>query len=137
MKKLYTRLMMAIVAITMAIPAKAAVESVAELFGTYRMTANVEIIDQAYKDKLSGDCEVKIMADPVGIYACEIDGLFGIEDSYQQVSKMVVQEDGRLCASSIPTAAIGMLGARSTAGWPTLMAATPLEQKDSAPSSTR
>lgn len=95
MKKLYTRLMMAIVAITMAVPAKAAVESVAELFGTYRMTANVEIIDQAYKDKLSGDCEVKIMADPVGIYACEIDGLFGIEDSYQQVSKMVVQDDGK------------------------------------------
>ena len=95
MTKLYTRLMMAIVAIAMAVPTKAAVESVTSLFGTYKMSANVEFIDASYKDKLSGDCEVKIMADPVGIYACEIDGLFGIEDSYQQVSKMVVQDDGK------------------------------------------
>ena len=95
MKKFYTRLLVALAAIVLAIPASAAVEGVAELFGTYHMTANVEIVDQAYKDKLSGDCEVKIMADPVGIYACEIDGLFGIEDSYQQVSKMGTMEDGK------------------------------------------
>ena len=95
MKKFYTRLLVALAAIVLAIPASAAVEGVAELFGTYHMTANVEIVDQAYKDKLSGDCEVKIMADPVGIYACKIDGLFGIEDSYQQVSKMGTMEDGK------------------------------------------
>lgn len=95
MKKFYTRFLVALAAIVLAIPASAAVEGVASLFGTYRMTANVEIIDQAYKDQLSGDCEVKIIADPIGIYACEIDGLFGIEDSYQQVSKMGEMEDGK------------------------------------------
>ncbi len=94
MKKFYTRLMVALVAIVLAVPAKAAVDGVASLFGTYKMTANVEIIDAAYKDQLPSECEVTIMKDPFGIYACELDGLFGIADSYQQVSKLVTQEDG-------------------------------------------
>ncbi|MCQ2223676.1 MAG: hypothetical protein MJZ35_07805 [Bacteroidaceae bacterium] len=95
MKKFYTRLMVALVATILAIPAKAAVDGVASLFGTYRFTANVEYLDASYKDQLSGDCEVKIIKDPSGIFACEIDGLFGIEDSYQLVSKMGEMEDGK------------------------------------------
>ncbi len=95
MKKFYTRLMVALVATVLAIPAKAAVDGVASLFGTYRFTANVEYLDASYKDQLSGDCEVKIIKDATGIFACEIDGLFGIEDSYQLVSKMGEMEDGK------------------------------------------
>ena len=95
MKKFYTRFLVALAAIVLAIPASAAVDGVASLFGTYKMTANLELLDASYKDQLAAECEVKIIKDPVGIYACEIDGLFGIEDSYQQVSKMGEMEDGK------------------------------------------
>ncbi len=95
MKKFYTRLLVALAAIVLAIPASAAVESASELYGTYKMTANMELIDASYSNQLAAECEVKIIKDPIGIYACEIDGLFGIEDGYQQVSKISVMEDGK------------------------------------------
>ena len=75
MKKNY--LMLFCLVLFMAINATAQVSSVADLFGKYRFTADVEFTEdgQSYKDLLSGDCDATIEED--GTYIAKIVGFAG------------------------------------------------------------
>ena len=87
MRKIYlfVALVMAMFVLT---PAKAAVKSATDLFGKWSFKANIEFTDNSYKDKIFGESDVVIKADPSGTFVAEIDGLCGVEDSYQVVSKL-------------------------------------------------
>ena len=93
MKKFYTMSLMMVALFTVT-TAKAAVESITDLFGTWALKANIEFIDASYKDKIQSECDVTITKDPSGTFVAEIDGLFGIENSYQSVSKFQEGENG-------------------------------------------
>ena len=75
MKKNY--FMLVCLVLFMAINATAQVSSVADLFGKYRFTADVEFTEdgQSYKDLLSGDCDATIEED--GTYIAKIVGFAG------------------------------------------------------------
>ena len=60
MKKNYFSTLFAALMLFVAMPASAQVSSVADLFGEYRFTADVEILNNAYSDKFSGDCDATI-----------------------------------------------------------------------------
>ena len=70
-------LMLVCLVLFMALNATAQVASVADLFGKYRFTADVEFTQegQAYKDVLSGDCDAIIEED--GTYIAKIVGFAG------------------------------------------------------------
>ncbi len=72
----------------MALNATAQVASVADLFGKYRFTADVEFTQegQAYKDVLSGDCDAIIEEDAT--YIAKIVGFAG-----SQVQQNVNREE--------------------------------------------
>lgn len=94
MKKLYSFVTL-IVALFTATSASAQIQSVTELFGTWKFTADVQFNDDSYKNKILNESEVTIKQDPSGTFAAEIDGLCGVENSYQQVSKLVANEEGQ------------------------------------------
>ena len=87
MRKIYSFVALAL-ALFVLTPAYAAVQSATELFGKWSFKANIEFVDDSYKDKIFGESEVVIMADPSGTFVAEIDGLCGVENSYQLVSKL-------------------------------------------------
>ena len=68
-----------IAAFMLALPARAQVASAADLFGTYKFTADVNVTDagQALKDNFKEECDVKITKCSIGIYDGEIQGLAG------------------------------------------------------------
>ena len=90
MKKLYT-VFFTIAALMTSVAANA-VESVTELFGTWTFTANIEYLDASYKDKILNECEVIIDKDPSGTFLAEVDGLCGVENSYQSFSKFETKD---------------------------------------------
>ena len=90
MKKLYT-VFFTIAALMTSVAANA-VESVTELFGTWTFTANIEYLDASYKDKILNECEVIIDKDPTGTFLAEVDGLCGVENSYQSFSKFETKD---------------------------------------------
>lgn len=85
MKKFYSFVAF-MAALVLSMPSKAEVQSATELFGTWTFTANVQCDDVNYKDRILGECEVKIIKDASGIFDAEIDGLCGIADSYQSAT---------------------------------------------------
>lgn len=87
MRKIYSFVALAL-ALFVLTPAYAAVQSATELFGKWSFKANIEFVDDSYKDKIFSESEVVIMADPSGTFVAEIDGLCGVENSYQLVSKL-------------------------------------------------
>ena len=87
MRKIYSFVALAL-ALFVLTPAYAAVQSATELFGKWSFKANIEFVNDSYKDKIFGESEVVIMADPSGTFVAEIDGLCGVENSYQLVSKL-------------------------------------------------
>ena len=68
-----------IAAFMLALPARAQVASAADLFGTYKFTADVNITDagQALKDNFKSECEVVITKCSYNIFDGEIQGLAG------------------------------------------------------------
>lgn len=70
------------------IPANAAVESVADLFGTYKFTSTMTVTEagQSFKDYFKGECEVVITADSYNIYDGEIQGLAGSTLDFQKIN---------------------------------------------------
>ncbi len=68
-----------IAAFMLALPARAQVASAADLFGTYKFTADVNITDagQALKDNFKSECEVIITKCSYNIFDGEIQGLAG------------------------------------------------------------
>ncbi|MBR2359612.1 MAG: T9SS type A sorting domain-containing protein [Bacteroidaceae bacterium] len=68
-----------IAAFMLALPARAQVASAADLFGTYKFTADVNVTDagQALKDNFKSECEVVITKCSQNIYDGEIQGLAG------------------------------------------------------------
>ena len=68
-----------IAAFMLALPARAQVASAADLFGTYKFTADVNVTDagQALKDNFKSECEVIITKCSQNIYDGEIQGLAG------------------------------------------------------------
>ena len=68
-----------IVAFALAMPAWADVTSVADLFGKYKFTAEMQVTEagQAYTEHFTNDCEVVITKCSAGIYDGEIQGLAG------------------------------------------------------------
>ncbi len=68
-----------IAAFMLALPARAQVASAADLFGTYKFTADVNVTDagQALKDHFKSECEVVITKCSQNIYDGEIQGLAG------------------------------------------------------------
>lgn len=92
MKKLYS-LVALMVAIFTATSASAKIQSAADLFGTWTLTADIQYVDESFKDKILSESEVIIQKDNItGYSAAEIDNLFGIANSYQLVSKMETQD---------------------------------------------
>lgn len=92
MKKFYS-LVTLLVALFAGSTASAAIESVTELFGTWTFTADIQFNDDSYKDKILSGSEVIIQEDIYGQFDAEIDGLCGVEGSYQLVSK-IEERDG-------------------------------------------
>ena len=70
------------------IPANAAVESVADLFGTYKFTSTMTVTDagQSYKDYFKGECDVVITSDSYKIYDGAIQGLAGATLGNQMIN---------------------------------------------------
>ena len=68
-----------IAAFVLALPARAQVASAADLFGTYKFTADVNVTDagQALKDNFKSECEVTISKCSYGVYDGEILGIAG------------------------------------------------------------
>ena len=68
-----------IAAFMLALPARAQVASAADLFGTYKFTADVNVTDagQALKDNFKSECEVVITKCSQNTYDGEIQGLAG------------------------------------------------------------
>ena len=68
-----------IAAFMLALPARAQVASAADLFGTYKFTADVNVTDagQALKDNFKSECEVVITKCSYNIFDGEIQGLAG------------------------------------------------------------
>ena len=68
-----------IAAFALAMPAWAEVTSVADLFGKYKFTAEMQVTEagQAYTEHFTNDCEVVITKCSAGIYDGEIQGLAG------------------------------------------------------------
>ena len=68
-----------IAAFMLALPARAQVASAADLFGTYKFTADVNVTDagQALKDHFKSECDVVITKCSQNIYDGEIQGLAG------------------------------------------------------------
>ena len=68
-----------IAAFMLALPARAQVASAADLFGTYKFTADVNVTDagQALKDHFKSECEVVITKCSYNIFDGEIQGLAG------------------------------------------------------------
>ncbi|MBQ0049795.1 MAG: hypothetical protein KBT12_06140 [Bacteroidales bacterium] len=93
MKKLYTKLLMAVVAMGMSLAAKAQVTNVTDLYGTYKMTCTIDLYDDAYQDVLKNECDVLIYDGSSAFFQGEICGMLGIEDAYQQISKFGMNED--------------------------------------------
>ena len=62
-----------------ALPAKAQVASLADLFGKYQFTADMTVTPgmDSYAEHFSNNCEVVITSDPNGIYDAQISGLAG------------------------------------------------------------
>lgn len=94
MKKLYSFVAL-MVALFTATSASAQIQSVTELFGTWAFKADIQFNDDTYKGKILSECEVTITQSPGGIFAAEINGLCGVGNSYQQVAKLVANEDGQ------------------------------------------
>lgn len=70
MKKLYSFVAL-MVALFTATSASAQIQSVAELSGTWKFTADVQFNDDSYKSKILNENEVKIQQNPSAIYAAE------------------------------------------------------------------
>ena len=85
MKKNYFSTLFAALMLFVAMPASAQVSSVADLFGEYRFTADVEILNSAYSDKFSGDCDVTISKASSIYYLGEIKGIAGL-GGYQTIT---------------------------------------------------
>ena len=68
-----------IAAFMLALPARAQVASAADLYGTYKFTATVNVTEagQALKDNFKEECEVKITKCSIGVFDGEIVGLAG------------------------------------------------------------
>ena len=68
-----------IAAFVLALPARAQVASMADLFGTYKFTADVTVTDAGkdLADNFKSDCDVTITKCSYGIYDGEIQGLAG------------------------------------------------------------
>lgn len=92
MKKFYTFVLL-IVALFVANTAQA-VESATELFGTWAFKADVQYLDESYKSAIKSECDVVIKKDDAGIFVAVIEGLCGVEDSYQDVGRISTSEDG-------------------------------------------
>ncbi|MCQ2126569.1 MAG: hypothetical protein MJZ06_03910 [Bacteroidaceae bacterium] len=82
MKKFYSFVTI-MAALALSMPTKAEVQSATELFGIWTFTADIQYNDDSYKDKILEECEVKIFKDASGTFEAEIDGLCGVENSYQ------------------------------------------------------
>lgn len=70
------------------IPANAAVESVADLFGTYKFTSTVTVTEagQSYKDYFKSECDVVITSDSYNIFDGAIKGIAGATLDDQMIS---------------------------------------------------
>ena len=68
-----------IAAFMLALPARAQVASAADLYGTYKFTATVNVTEagQALKDNFKEECEVKITKCSIGVFDGEIVGFAG------------------------------------------------------------
>lgn len=93
MKKFYSFVLL-MVALFAASTAKAAVESATELFGTWAFKADVQYLDDSYKGKVLSECDVVIKKDASGTFIAVIEGICGVEDSYQDVGRLATLEDG-------------------------------------------
>ncbi len=76
MKKIYSLLALLML---LALPAMAQVNSLTDLYGKYRFTASLEIVDEAYASQLSADCDVEISATEV--YSGKIVGFCGSQNA--------------------------------------------------------
>lgn len=70
------------------IPTNAAVESVADLFGTYKFTSTMTVTEagESYKDYFKGECDVVITSDSYKIYDGAIQGLAGATLNNQMIN---------------------------------------------------
>ena len=70
------------------IPANAAVESVADLYGTYKFTSTMTVTEagESYKDYFKGECDVVITSDSYKIYDGAIQGLAGATLNNQMIN---------------------------------------------------
>lgn len=71
-------------------PAKANVTSMADLFGKYKFTATLEVIDESYAELFKSECDVTISKEEGSIYDAAIMGLGGATSS-QYVSRIDTQ----------------------------------------------
>lgn len=74
MKKFYFMLVSLVLMATMA---NAQVSSIADLFGKYKFTADLEVVDKNYESALSGDCEVVLTKSDVSYYPAMLKGFGG------------------------------------------------------------
>ena len=107
MKKNYFSTLFAALMLFLAMPATAQVTSVADLFGKYKFTADVETLDNSYAGKFSGDCEVTIGKDQYNIYDGVINGLAGL--SGRIVINKIDTENNAICIYS-PNTGLGAEG---------------------------
>lgn len=79
MKKLYITLMLPAILMAASLNAKAAVQTMADLFGKYKFTATVEITPEgeANKEHFAAESEVVITKDANNIYDAQITGFAG------------------------------------------------------------
>ncbi len=107
MKKNYFFVLLAAL-FCMAMPATAQVASVADLFGTYKFTADVETLDNSYTGKFSGDCEVTIGKDQYNIYDGVIYGFAGL--SGRIVINSINEKQDKAIFISSPNTGLGAEG---------------------------
>lgn len=93
MKKLYSFIVL-MIALFATTTAKAAVESATQLFGVWSFKADVQYLDDSYKGKVLSECDVVIKKDASGTFVAQIEGLCGVENSYQDVGRLATSDDG-------------------------------------------
>lgn len=108
MKKNYFSTLFAALMLFLAMPATAQVASVADLFGKYKFTADVETLDNSYTGKFSGDCEVTIGKDQYNIYDGVIYGFAGL--SGRIVINSINEKQDKAIFISSPNTGLGAEG---------------------------
>ncbi len=93
MKKLYSFIAL-VAAMFTAVPANAQIGSAADVYGTWAFSADITFENPAYQSKILTSSEVIITSDPQGTYDATIEGLCGVENSIQMVSKVVDLDNG-------------------------------------------